>query len=489
MSGSPEVNIARALFEGLVTLNPYTLDPEPGVAQSWTISDDGRVYTFHINPKARWSNGDPITSEDFVWSWQRALDPKLGNVGAERMYPVKNAEPFAKGEITDPTKLGVRALDPLTLEFTLNEPTPFFLHLMRDYAAFPVHRETIERFGKQSDRYTDWTRVENIVSNGPFKLKEWKLNRRITVEKNEAYWNADKVSLSAVVYHPIDNIVTEERMFRAKQLHYTEDIPLGKLDVYKAMAPSPLKQAPYLGTYYYMFNTHKPPTDDARVRRALAMAVDRETLAATVLQNIMIPSYSFTPEGIPGYQPPKLFSYDPEGARKLMAEAGYPNGANWPGVEITYNTRESHHKVAVAIQQMWKKALNIDVTIVNMEWKVYLDTLHEMQYEVARAAWIGGYLDPATFLGILIADGGNNRTGFANARYDELVFQQAPKARSMTERLTVFHEAETVLLQEMPIAPLFSYTSKHLIQSSVKGLPPNVLDTINLRYVSLETEF
>ena len=486
MTGVPEVNIAAALFEGLVTLNPYTLEVEPGVAESWTFSEDRKIITFRLNPKARWSNGDPVTAMDFVWSLQRSLDPALGNLNAEQLFPIKNAEAFSNGTLSDRNELGVRALSTHAFELTLEQPTPYILSLLASYVAYPVHRATIEKFGKASDRFTRWTRVENIVSNGPFTLREWKLNRRVTVDKSDTYWNAHKVKLNSIVFHPIDSAVTEERMFRAGQLHYTQEVPLGKIPVYQAMEDGPYVNAPYLGTYYYMFNTLQAPMDDVRVRRALAMAIDRETLVNTVLKNVFLASYSFTPPGIPGYQPPRLFNYDPSQARELLAQAGYANGKGWPGLEVTYNTSKSHQKIAIALQQMWKKELNIDVTIVNLEWKVYLDLLSQMDYQMARAAWIGSYLDPRTFLGIFIKDGGNNRTGFSSPRFDDLVFRQAPETRTLEARLAVFHEAESILLEQMPIIPLFSYTSNHLIHKSVKGLPSNLMEIQNFKYVWLE---
>jgi oligopeptide transport system substrate-binding protein len=223
VTGVPENRLIRALFEGLAVKNPYTLESEPGVAERWDISEDGRTVTFYINPRARWSNGDPITAHDYVWSWWRALHPMMGNLYAYMLYPVKNAEAFATGEIDDFEQVGVKALDDLTLQVTLNDPTPYFIQLMDHYSTFALHRPTIEKHGKATDRFTRWTRPENIVGNGAFRLKEWKLNRRITVEKSDTYWDRDNVKLNGVVFYPTENTVTEERMFRAGQLHYTYD--------------------------------------------------------------------------------------------------------------------------------------------------------------------------------------------------------------------------------------------------------------------------
>jgi oligopeptide transport system substrate-binding protein len=488
VTGVPESYLISALFEGLAVKNPYTLEPEPGVAQSWEFSEDGRIITFDINPAARWSNGDRVTAHDFVWSWRRALNPVMGNAYAYMLFPLKNAESYATGKLEDPGDLGVKALDDLTLQVTLKEPTPYFIQLMDHYSTFPVHRPTIEKFGKATDRFTKWTRAENIVSNGPFKLSEWLLNRRISMVKSETYWDADKVNLNGIVFYPTENIVSEERMFRAGQLHYTSDVPLQKIPVYEAMPNTPYVQAPYLGTYYYLMNTNLAPVDDVRVRRALSMTVDRAKLAATVMQKSVYPAYSITPPGTSGYQPPKLFSYDVAKAKQLLADAGYPNGEGWPGLEIIYNTSESHRKVAVAIQQMWKSKLNIDVTISNQEWKVYLDSLSQMNFTMARRGWIGDYVDPNNFLDLFLTGGGNNLTGYSDPRYDEIISTLAPQAKSKEQRFALFYEAETMLMQQMPIIPIYTYTSKHLKHSSVKGLPSNLMNSISFKYVSLEPQ-
>jgi len=486
VTGLPESHIVRALFEGLAVKNPYTLEPEPGVAQRWDISDDGRTITFYLNPQARWSNGDLMTAEDYVWSWQRALNPAMGNQYAYMLYPVENAEAFATGKLADFDAVGVKALDKHTLQVRLNAPTPYFIQLMDHYSTFAVHRPTIEKFGAASDRFTPWTRVENIVGNGAFRLQEWKLNRRITIEKSATYWDRDKVKLNAVVFYPTENISSEERMFRVGQLHYTQTIPLDKIPVYRAMADSPYVNAPYLGTYYYLLNIDQPPLDDVRVRQALSLAIDRDRLNNTVLHGANVSAYSITPPGTLGYQPPVLFSHDVQRARQLLSDAGFPDGRGWPGLELIYNTSESHRKIAVALQQMWKDALNIQVTLSNQEWKVYLDSVDQMNFQMARRGWIGDYVDPNNFLDLFLCEGGNNNTGFCDPDYDDMILRQAPQAASREERYAIFHAAETLLMEQMPIIPIYTYTSNHLINPSVKGMPSNLMDSLNLKYVSLE---
>lgn len=489
VTGVPENHLVRALFEGLAVKNPYTLEPEPGVAESWDISKDGKVITFHINPKARWSNGDPMTAHDYTWSWNRALNPVMGNLYAYMLFPIVNAEAYAKGELTEFSEVGVKALDDLTLQVTLNAPTPYFIQLMDHYSTFAIHRATVEKFGKATDRFTKWTRVENMVNNGAFNLSEWKLNRRISMVKSDTYWDRDNVKLNGIVFYPTENIVSEERMFRVGQLHYTQTIPLDKIPVYQKMENTPYVQAPYLGTYFFLINTNRPPVDDVRVRKALSMAIDRVKLNDTVLQKSNVAAYSITPPDTMGYNPPRLFDYDPEQARQLLADAGYPNGEGWPGLELVYNTSESHRKIAVALQQMWKEVLNIPVTISNQEWKVYLDSVTQMEFQIARRGWIGDYVDPNNFLDLYLTDGGNNNTGFSDPRYDEMILKLAPQAKTREERYRIFYEAETMLMEQMPILPIFTYTSKHLMHPSVKGMPANLMDSLNLKYVWLDSNW
>jgi oligopeptide transport system substrate-binding protein len=225
--------------------------------------------------------------------------------------------------------------------------------------------------------------------------------------------------------------------------------------------------------------------DNVLVRRALSYALDRDTLTRTVLQETAIPAYSITPPDTLGYNPPKLFDYDPAKARELLAEAGYPNGEGWPGLEIIYNTQEAHRKIAVAVQQMWKKELNIDVTISNQEWKVYLNSVSQRDFQVARRGWIGDYVDANNFLDLFITDGGNNNTGYASDEFDDIILNLAPKAKSRDERYGLFYKAETMMMNEMPIIPIYTYTSKHLVHPSVEGIYPNLMDSLNLKYVKL----
>ena len=487
-TGVSESYLLQSLFEGLIVKNPHTLEPDPGVAQSWNISPDGRTYTFHLRNDAKWSNGDPITAEDFRWSWERALAPELGSQYNYMFFSIVNAQEFATGAITDFSQVGVKVIDDHTLEVQLREPAPYFLQLLDHHSTYPVHRATVEAFGAPTDRLSQWARAGNHVGNGPFKLVEWQINSHIRVEKSDTYWDAATTKLNAIVFYPIDSQTTEERMFRDGQLHHTYDVPLDKVPVYLAEQPELIHVSPYLGTYFYNINMTRPPLDDVRVRRALVLSIDRKLLVETVLQGIYLPGYSVVPPGTLGYDPPQLFNYDPEEARRLLADAGFPGGEGFPTFTITYNTLEQHQKIAVAIQQMWRKELGINVEIQNQEWQVYLNTQNVMDYDIIRRGWIGDYVDPNNFLDLFITDGGNNHTGFSNARYDEIILHHAPAIQDRSARYALYHEAEALLMSELPVIPLYIYQSKHLNDPSVKGMPFNIMDSRNWKHVYLETQ-
>ncbi len=486
-TGVPEHHIISSLMEGLVHKDGETLEPRPGVAKSWDISADGRVYTFYLRQDARWSNGDLHNAHDYVWSWWRALQPALGNLYAYMYFPIANAKAYYDGEISDFSQVGVKALGDYVLQVTLTEPIPYFLQLLDHYSTYPVHRATIEKFGAADQRGTRWTFEGNIVGNGAFKLKEWKINRRITVERNPHYWNAENVRLNQVVFYPTENVTTEERMFRAGQLHYS-GIPSDKIQAYSQSDDPSLRIQPYLGVYFYRLNVDKPQLSDKRVRRALGMTINRDQLVSQITKGGQIPAYAITPPGTMGYYPESDLAFDPEAAKKLLAEAGYPNGEGFPTTEILYNTSEGHRKIAVALQQMWKKHLNIDVVLLNQEWKVYLDTVSNHHYEIARAGWIGDYVDPNNFLDMFLCNGGNNRTHWCNPEYDQIILQQVPKAKTHQQRLELFQQAETILLDEMPVIPIYIYTSNNLVHPTVKNFGRNILNQANYREMYLESE-
>ena len=484
VTGSIEHNLCMALLEGLLSRGPENLRIEPGVARAWQVSEDGRTYTFHLREDARWSNGDPVTAADFVYSWRRALLPALGNNYAYMLFYIRNAERFHREEIANFAEVGVKAPDDLTLVVELDNPTPFFLQLLTHMSYFPVHKATIEAFGAADERGTRWTRPGNHVGNGPFKLKEWVLNRSIVVEKNEHYWDADRVKLHGIVFYPIQNVTTEERMFRAGQLHLTGSAPVDKIEYYRNERPETIKIFPFFSTYYYLYNTHAPPLDRQKVRQALAMSIDRQQIVKKITKSGELPAYNYTPPDADGYTAATQVEHDVDRARELLAEAGYPGGEGFPALELMYNTSEGHRRIAIAIQQMWKTSLNIDVTLMNQDWKVYLDKRDAKDYQVARAGWIGDYLDPNTFLDMYTTYSGNNDTGWSNPRYDALI-AQAGETTDRERRFALFQEAEAILMTELPIMPIYTYMSKSLVSPDVRGWYPNILDIHPYKYISL----
>ena len=485
VTGVTEHNIISALLEGLVGKHPENLSPEAAVAESWEILDEGKTYLFHLRANARWSNNDAVTARDFVYAWQRALMPTLGNQYAYMLYPVLNAEQFNKGQITDFSQVGIRAIDDNTLEVRLAAPTPYFLGLLDHYSTFPVHQATIEKFGQMDTRGSEWTRAGNFVGNGPFKLTQWEQNRIVVVEKNPAYWDATTVKLDAIHYHPVGQINTEERMFRASQLHITYTMPEEKIPAYLKDSPGVLKSHPYLGTYFYRLNTTVPPLNDVRVRRALAMTIDRESIVKNVTRGGQIAAYTLTPPDTLGYTARAAIPYDVEHARQLLAEAGYPEGKGFPVIQLLFNTLETHQKIAEAIQQMWKQALGINITLQNQEWKVYLESERAMNYQISRASWIGDYIDPNTFLDMFITDGGNNRSGWSSPQYDALIARAAGTSDPQA-RYELFQQAESILMEEVPIIPVYTYAKNYLISPRVKGWYTNLMDYHPYKYVYLE---
>ncbi|MGZ0655968.1 peptide ABC transporter substrate-binding protein [Coraliomargarita sp. W4R53] len=474
VTGVTEHYVLLSLFEGLTTVHPETLAIEPGVAQSWDISLDGLRYTFHLNPAARWSNGDPLTAEDFLFAYERILTPAMGAPYAYMLYCIRGAEAFNKSELKDFAQVGLSSPDPHTLIIELAAPTPYLLSLPTHYTWFPLHKASVLAHGSMTDRISKWTKPNNMVSNGPFQLDTWRLNHSIHVTKNPYYTAADTVQLNGIHFLPIA-IDAEERAFRAHQLHLTSTVPIPRIDWYRENQPERMRFDTYLGVYYYAINTERGPLKDPRVRKALAYSIDRKALTEHVLKAGQKPAYQFTPPNTGGYTAEVKLPYDPELARQLLAEAGYPGGAGFPKFELLFNTSESHRTLAVAIQQMWKQELGIDIGLYNQEWKVYLATRQARDFDIVRASWIGDYVDPNTFLSLNTSDNGNNHTNWGSKTYDRLISQAATE-QDPTARFALFQEAEKLLIEEMPIIPIYFYVRSMLIDESVKGWAPNILD-------------
>ena len=477
MTGQPEHRIANAIFEGLTALGPKGTEILPGVAESWDISDDDRRYKFHLRD-CTWSDGSPLTADDFVYSWKRALEPTTGASYAYQLFYIKGAEDYNAGRITDFSQVGIRALNDKTLEVELREPTPFFLYITSFFTLFPVNRNCVEKYGDS------WTRSENIVSNGPFNLKEWIISRRIRLAKNPYYWDWDKVRLNVVDALPTENASTSFNIYSTGAADFVDGagVPLHLIDLLKKMPD--FHKNTVLITYFYRFNTKRPPFDDPRVRKALNLATDKQMIVDKILRAGQVPATTLVPPNMPHYDPPTGYGYNPEEARRLLAEAGYPGGKGFPKASILFNTSEAHKQIAVEIQAMCKENLGVEVELENQEWGTYLNSVDNLDYYVARAGWIADYPDPNTFLDMFVTGGGNNRTGWSNTRYDELI-AKAAKERDPERRMEIFREAEKILVvDEMPIMPIYFYVVINLYNDNlIGGIYPNPLDEHPLKFI------
>ncbi|TLD72845.1 peptide ABC transporter substrate-binding protein [Phragmitibacter flavus] len=484
-TGVPERQVTSAIFESLIAYHPEDdyLDA-PGAAARWE-HQDFRIWTFHLQPNARWSDGVPVTAHDFTYAFQRILTPALASQYAEMLYFMEGAEAFNKGENQDFSKVGVKALDDLTLQVTLVNPTPYFTSVIKHHSWQPVPRHVIEKTGGMIDRFSTWTRPEHIVSNGPFKLQDWRFMQWLKVERNPHYWDAATVRLDGIHYFPITNESTEDRAFRDGQLHATNTVPLDRIPAYRANHPEVYREETQLAVYFYRLNTTLKPFNDVRIRKALALSIDRESIIRNVLRGAQRPAVGFTPTAKKGYEGVDLMRFDPAQAKALLAEAGYPDGKGFPKFEILINTMEAHRLIAQAVQSMWREHLGIDVGIINQDWQVYLDSQRRMDYEISRAAWSGDYMDPMTFLGMWTKDNGNNQTGWHSSRYEELLRQSSTIA-DPPQRFAVLKEAETLFLNELPVIPVYWYARSSLVRPEVKGMRSSLLDDRPYKWFDLQ---
>ena len=609
-TGQPEGRVIDGLFEGLLRARPdaktfaaaktgdnVPLTPQPAAAESYSVSDDLLTYTFKMRPAAKWSDGSPVTADDFVFSWQRMLHPDTASQYAYQLHYIQGAEAynaanvkpgdrvevelndrvvphqiFPRGTIVrgtlqeiiksdepadlakkkdkerekaeadwkeswiyvvdvanvepspkltaseaaeqrreltgtisvaaKPQKLAadlqetvlqtlkvlpdfqatvkLTAPDPQTLVVGLNHPTPYFPELVAFYPLYPVQRKCVETYGVPR-----WTKPRNIVTNGPYRLSFRHIRDRMRLVKNENYWDAERVKLKTIDILAIKQETTAFNMFVNGQIDWATNVPSTIIpDVQKKM-PQEFIAEPMLTVYFYRLNTAKPPLDNKLVRQALAHAVDRDQITKFVTKAGEMPAASFVPPGLRGYKSPVGPSFNPEKAKQLLAEAGYADGKGFPKLEILYNHQGSHQEIAEVVQQQWRQVLGIEAELRNLEWGVFLDSLHKQDYVVARSGWIGDYPDPNTFLDMFVTDGTNNQTGWSNASYDGLI-KQAAEERDPEKRLALFLQAEEILLDEIPIIPFHFSVSKNLVRPGVKGFFRNIQDIHPLTFLSLD---
>ncbi|MDR2372362.1 MAG: peptide ABC transporter substrate-binding protein [Puniceicoccales bacterium] len=476
--GLSEAKIITALFEGLLIADGRTLQPIPGMARSYTLSPDGLVYTFFLREGILWSNGDPVVAQNFVDVIERGLCKSVASPWVDFYFMLKNAHSYYNGEITSFSQVGAKALSAQVLQLTLERPVDFFPSLLTHWAWLPVNRQAIERSGNFFDRGNRWTQVKDIVTNGPYLLKSSKIGDKIVLKKNKCYWDASNVSIDCV--HFISNIspATEENMFITEQLDITENVPADKIQFYRAQGKLPMTVS--LGTSFYWFNCKQKPFDDVKVRKALSLAVDRDAIGKLRNRGAGFEAYALVPPGTMNYNSVEFFKYSVKRARKLLAESGYPNGEGFPEITILYNVSDNWKIVAEAVQEMWRKNLNIDVKLQSIEWGTFLAERRQHRFDICRGGWVGDYNDATTFLNLLLSENNNNHAQWANEIYDQMLSRASQERDSRSQILA---DAEALMINEMPIIPLYFESMCHLVSSRIKGWYPNILDWHPLKFI------
>lgn len=468
--GLPEIQVIRDLFEGLVNQNEKG-QLEPGVATKWQ-SNDNRTWTFTLRDNARWSDGTPVTAQDFVYSWQRLVDPKNTSPFAwfAALAGINNAQAIIDGKMPA-DKLGVTAVDARTLRINLDKPVPYFPNLTANFSLYPVPKAVVEKFGN------DWTKPGNLVGNGAYALKDRIVNEKLVAVQNKNYWDNSKTVITEVTFIPINQESSATKRYLAGDIDITESFPKNLYQKLLKDIPGQVYTPPQLGTYYYAFNTQKGPTADPRVRLALSMSIDRHIMAEKVLGTGEKPAWRFTPDVTAGFTPePSPFEQMSQEeanaqAKTLLQAAGY--GPNKPlKLTLLYNTSENHQKIAIAVASMWKKNLGVDVKLQNQEWKTYIDSRNTGNFDVIRASWVGDYNEPSTFLSLLTSTHSGNISRFNSPEYDK-VLEQASQETTDAARNKDYNQAEKILQEKAPIAPIYQYTNGRLIKPWLKGYPIN----------------
>lgn len=465
------MRLSEALFEGLCR---GTADgkAEPGCAERWEVSEDKKRYVFHLRPGLKWSNGELLTAHDFVKSWQRVLTPATASDYASQLYPLLNAKAYHEGTLTDFAQVGVRALDDRTLETTLENPIPYWIDLTAFLTLAPVHLPTVEKFGGA------WIKPRHIVSNGPYRIKDWRIDDYVRLIKSDDYWDKENVHMAVVDVLPISDANTALNYFMTEQA----DLLMDKGMLHPSIIPKLKQQSyfhtgPFLGTWFIRFNVTKAPFTDARVRQALAMSVDKKRIVEKITQLGENTAFSLVPPGAgKDYRPPLGLEFNPQRARELLAEAGFPGGKGFPRIEYLHLPQTIERNIAVELQAMWRENLGITVNLVKQEQKIWLASMRELSFDLCRSSWVGDYNDPNTFIEMFTTGNGNNRTGWTNARYDELI-PAAMREADIERRHALFQEAETLLVNtDPPIIPVYHYVGVQFYRENLQGVRANMID-------------
>ncbi len=474
------MRISEALFEGLCRINEKG-QPEPGVAERWDVSEDKKRYVFYLRSNSVWSNGDPVTAKDFVFSWRRVLEPAFGADYASQLYLIKNAQAYNEGKIKNAALIGARAVDDRTLEVQLENPTPYFIDMCAFLTLAPVHEATVTKHGPS------WIKPGHIVNNGAYLIEDWKLDDRIRLKANPAYWDAANVKMKTVEVKPVQDANTALNYFTSG----ATDLMMDKGMVPPSLADK-LKQqpwfhtGPFLGTWFIRFNVTKPPFNDARVRQAFALAIDKTRITEKITQLGEPVADGLVPPGAgANYQPPAGLGYDVAKAKQLISEAGFANGKGFPRVEYLYIPLPIERNIAVELQAMWREVLGVEVGLTKQEQKIWLASMRSLSYGMCRSSWVGDYNDPNTFLEMFTTGNGNNRTGWASADYDALIAAAAAEANN-AKRLAIFQQAESKLIREAcAILPVYFYVGVQFYHADkLQGVQANLIDTHPFRCMS-----
>ncbi len=485
-TGVPDARILRALLEGLTRQDPATNAPLPAAAERWSTSPDGLEWRFFMRKEALWSNGDPVTAHDFVYSLRRVLDPATASRYAYLLWSIQGARALTEGRAPESSpSLGLEAVSDHELLIRLERPTPYLASLLSYHTFAAVHQPTLEKHG------TSWMKPDRLVGNGPFIMTERRLRDRIRLERSDTYWGRDEVGLQSVVAYSASGITTQLNMYLLGEVDWMIKPPPG---LYSSLSErDDLLVGGQLGCTFMRFNTwggafkntaEDSPFRDLRVRTALMLALDRKALARDVMRGGQEPLDSFVPAGLPGYEPALLPQPNLQRARELLAEAGYPNGEGFPKFSILYPHNETTRDFCEAVATRWRRSLGLESELVNQVFGVYIDSTQAGLFDVAWGAWIGDYLDPSTFLEVFLSESGNNRTGWASEAYDALV-QEAGGDTDPARRARLYREAEALLLKDVPIAPIYQRVNINLVSPRIEGFYDNLLDSHPLRDISL----